>query len=283
MKGRIRRKLVRRFADGSWTAGREALIAEEPLEIRLIPWGDRPPGLTVAVTMRTPGQDFELAAGFLWTEGILPNLEALRRISYCVTSGEERYNIVNAWLNPNVPIDPERFRRHFALSSSCGVCGTASLEGVLERIRAVGGRSGTVEGAPEPEQQARDLPPALLAALPDLLREGQLLFRETGGLHGAGLISPAGALLAVREDVGRHNALDKLLGWALLGEVDLKGCGLVLSGRVSFDLMQKAAVAGIGLVVAVGAPSSLAVELAEAAGISLYGWVREGRLTHYTE
>jgi FdhD protein len=277
MKGRIRRKLVRRFQDGAWTTGREAIIAEEPLAIRLIPWGERPPGLTVAVTMRTPGHDFELAAGFLWTEGILPNHAALRRISYCVTSGEERYNIVNAWLNPDVPIDQERFRRHFAVSSSCGICGTASLDEVLGRIRRAGERSDE-----SPPQEARHLPPERLTALPDRLREGQLLFHETGGLHGAGLIGPDGQILAIREDVGRHNAVDKLLGWALLSDADLTGCGLVLSGRISFDLMQKAAVAGVGLVVAVGAPSSLAVDLAEAAGISLYGWAREGRLTQYT-
>lgn len=321
MKGRIRRKLVRRYADGAWTTGREAIIAEEPLAIRLIPWGDRPPGLTVAVTMRTPGQDFELAAGFLWTEGILPNHAAVRRISYCVTSGEERYNIVNLWLNPDVPVDPDRFRRHFAVSSSCGVCGTASLDEVIGRIGRPGSRLPAVPGAraevdsllpeateesvtetdaltaergtaveaaeagaiPSRPREARHLPPTLLAALPNRLREGQMLFRETGGLHGAGLIGPDGALLAVREDVGRHNAVDKLLGWALLSDVDLSGCGLVLSGRISFDLMQKAAVAGVGLVVAVGAPSSLAVDLAEAAGITLCGWAREGRLTKYTE
>lgn len=288
MKGRIRRKLVRRYQDGAWTTGREAIIAEEPLAIRLIPWGDRPPGITVAVTMRTPGQDFELAAGFLWTEGILPSHAAVRRISYCVTSGEERYNIVNVWLNPDVPVDTERFRRHFAVSSSCGVCGTASLDEVMTRIGRPAHPLPAVpdlaaadpEGAP---REARHLPPALLTALPNRLREGQLLFRETGGLHGAGLIGPDGAVLAIREDVGRHNAVDKLLGWALLSDVDLSGCGLVLSGRVSFDLMQKAAMAGVGLIVAVGAPSSLAVDLAEAAGITLCGWAREGRLTRYTD
>ncbi|HLO02885.1 MAG TPA: formate dehydrogenase accessory sulfurtransferase FdhD, partial [Symbiobacteriaceae bacterium] len=140
MKGRIRRKLVRRYEDGAWVTGREAIIAEEPLAIRLIPWGERPPGLTVAVTMRTPGQDFELAAGFLWTEGILPNHAALRRISYCVSSGEERYNVVNVWLNPDVPVDADRFRRHFAISSSCGICGTASLEEVLARVGRPGSR-----------------------------------------------------------------------------------------------------------------------------------------------
>jgi FdhD protein len=277
MKGRLRRRLVRRYREGAWTIGRESIVAEEPLEIRLIPWGDRPPGLTVTVTMRTPGQDFELAAGFLWTEGILPGRDALRRISYCVLSGEERYNIVNAWLHPGVSVDPDRFRRHFPLSSSCGVCGRASLEGVLGRIAQV-----KSSGGPEPPPSASHHSPAVLAALPARLREAQLLFAETGGLHAAGLFGPDGTLLAVREDVGRHNALDKLLGWAFLSGHSLKDCGLVLSGRTSFDLMQKAAVAGVKLVVAVGAPSSLAIDLAEAAGITLLGWVREGRLTVYT-
>ncbi|HLO04419.1 MAG TPA: formate dehydrogenase accessory sulfurtransferase FdhD, partial [Symbiobacteriaceae bacterium] len=207
---------------------------------------------------------------------------------------------VNVWLNPDVPVDADRFRRHFAISSSCGICGTASLEEVLARVGRPGSRLPTVpggrHGTPASDsgtdaapagttapRAARLLPPALMAALPNRLREGQLLFRETGGLHGAGLVGPDGALLAVREDIGRHNALDKLLGWALLSDVALSGCGLVLSGRISFDLMQKAVVAGVGLVVAVGAPSSLAVELAEAAGITLCGWAREGRLTQYTD
>jgi FdhD protein len=231
---------------------RDVVAVEEPLEIRVN-------GSPVAVTMRTPGHDEELALGFCLSEGIRPERAAL--------PADLAANTVDV----DAPgFDPERLRRSFYVSSSCGVCGKGALESVA------------VE-APPVESELR-LPAALLTSLPDRLREAQGAFAATGGLHATGLFDQDGALLCVREDVGRHNALDKVLGWALSeGRVPLAECVLCLSGRIAFELVQKAAVAGCPVVVAVGAPSSLAVELAADRRITLCGFTRNGRMNVYSE
>ncbi len=231
---------------------RDVVAVEEPLEIRVN-------GSPVAVTMRTPGHDEELALGFCLSEGIRPTGAALPADLAANTVDVEAPGF-----------DPERLRRSFYVSSSCGVCGKGALEAVA------------VE-APRVESELR-LPASLLVSLPDRLREGQGAFAATGGLHATGLFDRDGSLLCVREDVGRHNALDKVLGWAFSEErLPLTDSVLCLSGRIAFELVQKAALAGCPIVVAVGAPSSLAVELAADRGITLCGFTRDGRMNVYSE
>jgi FdhD protein len=231
---------------------RDLVAVEEPLEIQI-------GGSPVAVTMRTPGHDEELALGFCVTEGLEPVSARLPEDLAANTIEVDAGGF-----------DPERLRRHFYTSSSCGVCG----KGAIEAVQVSAPR---VESGLEVEQN-------VVAALPDRLRAEQPTFAATGGLHATGLFSAVGELLCLREDVGRHNAMDKVVGWAF-GEqlLPLASHVLCVSGRLSFELVQKAAVAGCPVLVAVGAPSSLAVELAEDRGITLCGWVREGRVTVYTE
>jgi FdhD protein len=234
------------------TSERDRVAVEEPLEIRI-------GGSPVAVTMRTPGHDEELALGFCLSEGLRPSAARL--------PDDLAANAVEV----DAPgFDPARLQRSFYTSSSCGVCGKGALEAVA------------VE-APRVESQLR-VPLALVAALPDRLREAQAAFAVTGGLHATGLFSSAGELLAAREDVGRHNAMDKVVGWAFReGLLPLAEQLLCVSGRLSFELVQKAAVAGCPILVAVGAPSSLAVELAADRGVTLCGFVRGGAANVYTE
>jgi FdhD protein len=241
---------VVRGADGA--SAHDLGAVEEPLEVRI---GGRP----VAVTMRTPGHDEELALGFSLSEGLRPEGAHL--------ADDLAANAVEV----DAPgFDPERLRRSFYTSSSCGVCGKGALEAVA------------VE-APRVESDLR-VPAALLADLPDRLRAAQPTFEATGGLHATGLFDAHGELLCLREDVGRHNAMDKVIGWAFRQDrLPLSGAILCVSGRLSFELVQKAAVAGCPLLVAVGAPSSLAVELGRDRGITLCGFVRSGRLNVYTE
>ena len=228
------------------------LAVEEPLEIRI-------DGAPVAVTMRTPGHDEELALGFCLSEGLEPTSARV--------PGDLAANTVEVEADG---FDPERLRRHFYTTSSCGVCG----KGAIEAVRV---------DAPHIESGLR-VPEAVVAALPETLRAAQRAFAATGGLHATGLFTPRGELLCAREDVGRHNALDKVVGWAFLeGLLPLGELVLGVSGRLSFELVQKASVAGCPILVAVGAPSSLAVELARDRGITLCGFVRDGRLTIYTE
>jgi FdhD protein len=230
----------------------DVVAVEEPLEIRI---GGRP----VAVTMRTPGHDEELALGFALSEGLQP---AEARLPADLAANTVELDAPG--------FDPQRLARSFYTSSSCGVCGKGALEAVA------------VE-APRVESELR-VPAALAAALPDRLRGSQAAFEATGGLHATGLFDPAGGLLCLREDVGRHNAMDKVIGWAFReGRLPLRDAILCVSGRLSFELVQKAAVAGCPLLVAVGAPSSLAVELAQDRGVTLCGFVRNGRLNVYSE
>ena len=242
------------------------VTVEEPLEIRLAEAGGE--AHRVAVTMRTPGADFDLAAGFLFGEGLIGGAAEVASIRYC-TDAPQQYNVVSVALTPGVPFDPALLARNFYATSSCGVCGKASLEAAL------GPACGRVEGD-------FTLDPALLLSLPARLREAQPVFDRTGGLHGVAHFTPAGVLVRAREDVGRHNALDKVLGAALLaGELPLREGVLMVSGRVGFELVQKAARAGVAVLAGVSAPSSLAVELAERTGMTLAGFVRGGGFNVY--
>lgn len=268
---RLRRNVTRRrmlaVRDGVGSERPDDLATEEPMEIRV----EGPDGVTVsvAVTMRTPGSDFELAAGFLFTEGLIEGREDVRRVSYCedLPADEQHYNVVTVSLSR--PFDQEVLRRNFFANSSCGICGKATLEQVEVRCDRV---------AAGPVVKAE-----LLSWLPEGLRAAQKVFERTGGLHAAGLFAPDGTLLSVREDVGRHNAVDKVVGEeVLVGGLPLSDRLLQVSGRVSFEIVQKAGRAGIPIVSAVSAPSSLAVEAAEHLGMTLVAFVRDGRFNVYT-
>jgi FdhD protein len=235
------------------------------MEIRAGGPGQEP--VRVAVTMRTPGHDFELAAGFLFTEGLIAGRGDVASIGYCeLPDHEQHYNVVTVRLTQ--PFDVGAVQRNFYATSSCGICGKASLEHVEVRCDAL---------APGPVVAG-----SVIVGLPDALREGQRIFEQTGGLHATGLFDGEGNLLALREDVGRHNAVDKVIGAALLaGEVPLRDRIVQVSGRLSFEIVQKAAVAGIPIVCAVSAPSSLAVQTAEALGMTVAGFVRGGSFNVY--
>ena len=256
---------------GAAKTRRDVLATEEPLELRLLSGvaSGQSERQSVAVTMRTPGADFELAAGFLFCEGVLKSRDDIARISYCVdTDAEQRYNIVNVTLRGELP-DLRSLERHFYTSSACGVCGKASLEALEVKGCAV---------LPE----AFNVSPELISSLPDKLRNAQGLFEATGGLHAAALFSREGELLAVREDVGRHNALDKLIGWAFLENLlPLSEHIILLSGRASFELLQKSLAAGVQVVCAVSAPSSLAVSVAKEFEMTLIGFLRGERFNIY--
>jgi FdhD protein len=222
----------------------------------------------VAVTMRTPGGDFELAVGFLFTEGLIRGRDDVLRVTYCdLPEEEQRYNVVTVRLTRS--FDMESARRNFYSTSSCGICGKATLDDVEVRCEPVG-------VGPEISAEA-------LSSFPQRMREAQRVFAQTGGLHAAALFDVTGELLMIREDVGRHNAVDKVIGEAVLADdVPLSERILTVSGRVSFEIVQKAAVAGVALVAAVSAPSSLAVEAAERFGQTVVGFVREGSLNVYS-
>jgi FdhD protein len=244
------------------------LATEEPLEIRLLAGAQM---RSLAVTMRTPGHDFELAAGFLLSEGVVSAREEISGISYCIDphiDAEQRYNIVNVQLAPHTLPPLERLERHFTMSSACGVCGKANIEALQTRAKRI-------------EDPIR-ISTAQIARLPETMRHAQRVFESTGGLHAAALFDANGTLQVLREDVGRHNALDKIVGWSLLnGRFPLHGCVLLVSGRASYELVQKSIVARIPIVCAVSAPSSLAVELAHSFGVTLLGFVRGSRANVY--
>lgn len=244
------------------------VATEEPLQIRLVVHG-RPYNL--AVTMRTPGNDFELAAGFLFSEGIISSRDAIQTISYCVDpeiDAQQQYNIVNVALDLRAVPNTDRLERHFTVNSSCGVCGKATIDALATRAA--------------PLQDALRVAVSTIDQLPSTMRAAQRVFASTGGLHACAIFDAAGNLRALREDVGRHNAFDKIVGWALLEDrMPLEGCIALVSGRASFELLQKAIVARIPILCAVSAPSSLAVHLAEEFGVTLVGFVREGRANVY--
>ena len=261
MSGRVvAKRRVEQIRDDSRRSVMDELAAEEPMEIRV-------DGVAVAVTMRTPGDDFDLALGFCLTEGIVEDAGAVATMRYCV-DGEQQYNVVN--VDRRVPaVVPAELRRNLYTSSSCGICGTASIEAVQSRGGSVADDPLVVDAA-------------TVAALPARLREAQRVFERTGGLHAAGVFDADGALVCIREDVGRHNAVDKVIGWAAReGRLPLNGHVLAVSGRVAFEIVQKAVLAGIPFIVAVSAPTSLAVNLAESSGLTLAGFVRDGGMNIY--
>lgn len=245
----------------------ETLAVEEPLEIRVN-------GKPLTVTMRTPGSDVELAQGFLLTEGLVSRREDIAAVQYCNGAGPDglnTYNVLDVTLAKGVAPPDVDMTRNFYMTSSCGVCGKASLDAVQTISRHAPGDDPVVVDA------------GTLSALPDKLRDRQKVFAATGGLHGAALFDAQGAALVVREDIGRHNAVDKVIGWALeSGRVPLTGTILLVSGRASFELTQKAVMAGIPVLAAVSAPSSLAVDLAAQSGLTLVAFLRGESMNVYT-
>ncbi|AFY33692.1 formate dehydrogenase accessory sulfurtransferase FdhD [Calothrix sp. PCC 7507] len=255
--------------NGKMRSRSDHLTTEEPLEIRLLS-----PNRTIAVTMRTPGADFELAAGFLYSEGVISCKKDIQRMSYCVdesVDGEQRYNIVNVELKEGLSPDLQPLERHFFTNSACGVCGKTSIAALQMRGCSVISPGLTVT-------------PDIIYSLPDQLRAAQGIFTATGGLHAAAVFDSRGQILNLREDVGRHNALDKLIGTALLAdELPFNDHIVMVSGRSSFEILQKSAAAGVPIVCSVSAPSSLAVSVAQEFGITLIGFLRGERFNVYTK
>ena len=267
--GRItaRRRITRITVGEGVTRREDVLAVEEPLEIRV-------GGSALSITMRTPGHDFELATGFLVSEGIIAHGEQAAAIRYCAgatADGENTYNVLDITLAAGVPAPDPSLERNFYMTSSCGLCGKASIDAV-RTLSAHSLLADDLQVAPE-----------LLVTLPDLLRAGQDVFDKTGGLHAAALFDGrTGAMLVLREDVGRHNAVDKVIGWAAqAGLLPLRGTVLMVSGRASFELAQKASMAGIPVLSAISAPSSLAVDLAEEVGLTIVGFLRGNSMVVY--
>ncbi len=259
------RTRVTRITVGTSTSRREDVLAvEEPLEIRV---GGKP----LAVTMRTPGHDIDLAVGFLLSEGAIQRGDQVAAAIHCAgDDGENTYNVLDLTLAPGVPAPDPSIDRNFYTTSSCGVCGKASIDAVRTR-----------SAYPIDDDVVVDA--RLLTTFPDALRAGQAVFEKTGGLHAAALFDGrTGELLVLREDVGRHNAVDKVIGWAAReGRLPLRGTVLQVSGRASFELVQKASMAGVPMLAAVSAPSSLAVELAKESGMTLVGFLRGESMVVY--
>jgi FdhD protein len=273
-KHAVRRVDVRRVEGGRATQDSDAVATEEPLGIRL--GYSRADGSRaeeeVSITMRTPGHDEDLAVGFLFTEGIIhfrSDIECV--VPRAQAQPDGLVNAVRVELAPGVKVDFKRLERHFYTSSSCGICGKASIDAVA------------VQGRYDVAAADFRVAGAVLGKLPAALRQQQSVFMQTGGLHASGLFDATGDIVALREDVGRHNALDKVIGRALLdGQLPLSQRGIVVSGRLSFELMQKAKMAGCPVVAAVGAPSSLAVQLAEEFGMTLVGFLKADRCNIYS-
>jgi FdhD protein len=266
--GRVTARRRARHLSGDDTVLRpETLAVEEPLEIRVN-------GKPITVTMRTPGSDIELAQGFLLTEGVITAREDVLTVRYCRGSGDDglnTYNVLDVTLAAGVELPDVDVTRNFYTTSSCGVCGKASLAAVQLISRYGPGD--------DPAAVAADT----LTAMPEQLRSSQRVFASTGGLHGAALFGVDGTMLAIREDIGRHNAVDKVIGWALqAGRIPLSGTVLLVSGRASFELTQKAVMAGIPVLAAVSAPSSLAVDLATQSGLTLVAFLRRDSMNVYT-
>jgi len=253
---------VNRFAEKSSRNRRDAVAVEEPLEIRLAtPQGDEH---QVAVTMRTPGDDFDLTVGFLFSEGLIQRRSDVSDLRYCTNVDVQEYNVITVQLSESTSFNPADLTRNFYTTSSCGVCGKASLEAI------------EIQGCTPLIEDGLVIKSQVIRTLPSVLREGQQIFERTGGLHAAGLFNVDGDLQILREDVGRHNALDKVIGNRFLEDgLPLKGSVLAVSGRASFEIMQKALMAGVAVIVAVGAPSSLAVDVASEFGMTLVGFTKE--------
>lgn len=264
------RRRASRLTAGAATERAETLVVEEPLEIRV-------GGSPVAVTMRTPGADIELAQGFLLTEGVIAERGDIASVRYCPGAddadpkGVNSYNVLDVTLSPGVPAPAPEITRNFYTTSSCGVCGKASLEAIRLSSRHC------------PGDDPVRVPATALTSMPARLRSAQKVFATTGGLHAAALFTAGSELLVAREDIGRHNAVDKVIGWALeSGRVPLVGAVLLVSGRASFELTQKAVMAGIPVLAAVSAPSSLAVDLATQSGLTLVAFLRGESMNVYS-
>ena len=263
---------IEHFDGNAKEKSRDIVVAEEPLEIRLKFYHNG--GFDekrLAVTMRTPGNDFELAIGFLITEGIISSYADVQKIHYCeaVASEEEEGNVLMINLKEDIILDESIFNRNFYVSSSCGVCGKSSIESVRQ-------------SCPTIQQNETTVQVDLIHRIPEISAEAQQVFRHTGGLHAAALISSSGELLLIREDVGRHNAVDKLIGARAIESMDNSDCILFVSGRAGFELVQKCLMGCIPIMVAVGAPSSLAVDMARDGGLTLIGFTRSGRFNVYS-
>lgn len=261
------RTRVVRVAGARSTSRPDTVVVEEPLELRVN-------GTPIAVTMRTPGSDVELAQGFLLTEGVITSRADILAVRYCNSvddNGRNTYNVLDIDLAAGVDPPDTGLERNFYTTSSCGVCGKASLEAIRQRTHH------------SPADDSSVVEADALAGMPDTLRAAQTVFDRTGGLHAAGLFTVAGELLVLREDVGRHNAVDKVLGWATENHlVPARSTVLLVSGRASFELAQKAVMAGILVLAAVSAPSSLAIDLAEESGLTLAGFLRGDTMNIYT-
>jgi FdhD protein len=260
---------IRKVQGSAFASERDILAVEEPLEIRIgYHFKGQARAKSISLTMRTPGNDAELAAGFLAGEGIVRDVREIAGIRHI---GAGASNELQVDLDPSVDVDLARLERHFYTTSSCGVCGKTSLEAI------------ETQGAPAIPLEGFAVSAAILHTLPDRAREAQPVFSKTGGLHAAALFDEAGDLWSIREDVGRHNALDKLIGREFLaGVAPLHNRLLLVSGRASFELMQKAVMAGIPIMAAVGAPSSLAVDLAQQSNVTLLGFVRHNQFNIYS-
>jgi FdhD protein len=265
MAGRgVTERRVVKVGGGEVRRARDRLAVEEPLELRVA-------GRPVGVTMRTPGDDVELAIGYCITERLVAGSEEVAAVRFCAPEGQaQELNVLTVDLRPGVPVPDPSLDRLAVTSSSCGVCGKASIEAVTLACRSLAGDAVSVPGE-------------ALEAIPARVREAQRMFDQTGGLHAAAICDAAGQVQCVREDVGRHNAVDKVIGWAATqGRLPLQGRVLFVSGRCSFEVVQKAAVAGIPMIAAVSAPSSLAVELADQVGMTLIGFLRGAAMNLYT-
>jgi len=253
---------VQEWQDGAVQQTLDYLAAEEPLEIRVN-------GSPLSVTMRTPGNDLELAAGFLLTEGIIRERRQIESLEHAPQRKQSGKNVVEVRLSADAEFDGEKLKRNFFVASSCGICGKTSIDAI--RVRGI--------RAPNPGFR---ISPEVLCRVPEQLREAQPIFNRTGGLHGAALFDEEGELIEVREDVGRHNAVDKLIGWALLNQVsDLGNYMMLVSGRAGFEIVQKALAGGVPLLASVSAPSSLAVQLARELQLTLVGFLRGRRFVVY--
>lgn len=261
----ISTKSIRKVKGSDLEQRNDLLTVEEPMEIRLI-YGANGEILeeAISVTMRTPGQDFELALGFLFTEGIINSFEQVKSIRHCEKVEEEnRGNVVKVVLNPDIEVESDRMKRNFFMSSSCGICGKASIEAVSTCI-------------PEFSRRRKKLPFDYLYKVAEEMKREQLIFKYTGSIHSAAIFDLKGDIHVVREDVGRHNAVDKVIGWALMkGMLPLNDYGIMVSGRAGFELVQKALMAGVSGMGAIGAPSSLAVDLARKHAMTLVGFIKE--------
>jgi FdhD protein len=269
----IARFNVQKLAGSELKSAADVAAVEEPLEIRVsLEVEGKRVEKPLSVTMRTPGDDFELAAGFLFTEGVIAGDKDIHEISYCAAKGreEQRYNIVSVKLRPGGKCDAERLQRNFFMTSSCGICGKTSIDSVRTQATLAVDPAGPRVSS------------SILLQMPEKLRVRQPLFEKTGGIHGAGLFEADGTLIAVKEDVGRHNAVDKLIGEQLLNSrLPLNRQVLLVSGRASFEIMQKARMAAIGFIAAVGAPSSLAVDFAREMDMTLVGFLRVEKFNVY--